>query len=464
MAKMLITKSLLTSIANAIRSKTGKTDAMTPAQMVTEIESISGGGGATLQDRIDDTITTFSSDSESIPVSLFRNSTGIQELSFRNIITIPNSLCYGATNLNKFSAPNATTVAAYAFRESGLSNIDSSLTTIGNQAFYDCINLTELDTSKIETIGTWAFRGTSFPSFEAPNVKSLGEAAFCACEKLESASFGPISTIPNKAFLACTSFKNANFAGNIISVGDYAFQECPSLESFDFNAVTNIGSHAFDGTNIKGDLEIPTEVVINEGAFSNCKNLKTVTLSGWKSIGVQFRSLFDNAGTWKISFPNLTTIGVQYFFTSAYEPTQSSLQLVEFPKLTKSSYQPLNGLKDGIKVFDMLGSSTNKIPSDSDGLFNKYSGTAPNFEAWIIRQSDGVQPIATDAKIVCGRGSKISNGTGYIYVPSALISDYEAATNWASLAGQFRAIEDYTVDGTLTGDMDYDKMGVTFDD
>jgi hypothetical protein len=37
----------------------------------------------------------------------------------------------------------------------------------------------------------------------------------------------------------------------------------------------------------------------------------------------------------------------------------------------------------------------------------------------------------------------VANGTGYIYVPAALIEDYKAATNWSLYADQFRAIEDY---------------------
>lgn len=39
--------------------------------------------------------------------------------------------------------------------------------------------------------------------------------------------------------------------------------------------------------------------------------------------------------------------------------------------------------------------------------------------------------------------SPIANGTGYIYVPSALVEDYKAATNWTTYADQIRAIEDY---------------------
>ena len=47
---------------------------------------------------------------------------------------------------------------------------------------------------------------------------------------------------------------------------------------------------------------------------------------------------------------------------------------------------------------------------------------------------------------------------GYIYVPSALIEQYKVATNWVTFADQFRALEDYTVDGTTTGELDWEKV------
>lgn len=39
--------------------------------------------------------------------------------------------------------------------------------------------------------------------------------------------------------------------------------------------------------------------------------------------------------------------------------------------------------------------------------------------------------------------SAIASGSGYIYVPSALVDSYKAATNWSTYAAQIRAIEDY---------------------
>ena len=37
----------------------------------------------------------------------------------------------------------------------------------------------------------------------------------------------------------------------------------------------------------------------------------------------------------------------------------------------------------------------------------------------------------------------IASGTGYVYVPAALVDSYKAATNWSVYADQIRAIEDY---------------------
>lgn len=41
------------------------------------------------------------------------------------------------------------------------------------------------------------------------------------------------------------------------------------------------------------------------------------------------------------------------------------------------------------------------------------------------------------------KSTPIEAGTGYIYVPAALVDSYKAATNWSVYADQIRAIEDY---------------------
>lgn len=73
---------------------------------------------------------------------------------------------------------------------------------------------------------------------------------------------------------------------------------------------------------------------------------------------------------------------------------------------------------------------------------------------FILRGETVCTLSATDAF----SNTPIASGTGYIYVPSALLADYQAATNWSNYAAQFRALEDYTVDGTVDGELDETKI------
>jgi hypothetical protein len=49
---------------------------------------------------------------------------------------------------------------------------------------------------------------------------------------------------------------------------------------------------------------------------------------------------------------------------------------------------------------------------------------------------------------------------GYIYVPRKLINKYLSDSNWSTqmASDRFRILEEYTVDGTLTGALDYIKI------
>jgi hypothetical protein len=68
------------------------------------------------------------------------------------------------------------------------------------------------------------------------------------------------------------------------------------------------------------------------------------------------------------------------------------------------------------------------------------------------------QSICTLGNVASFQGTPIESGTGYVYVPRDLIESYKTATNWVTFASQFRALEDYTVDGTIDGELDWDKV------
>ena len=156
-------------------------------------------------------------------------------------------------------------------------------------------------------------------------------------------------------------------------------------------------------------------VKIGQNAFSYCSNLTSVDFPAVTSIDSY---AFNNCSNLtSVDFPVATSIGDNAFNNC------SKLTSVDFPVATS------------------IGSSA----------FSYCS----NLTSLILRKSDA---ICTLANINALQSTPIKSGTGYIYVPRAFVDTYKAASNWSTYANQFRALEDYTVDGTITGALDSSKI------
>ena len=142
------------------------------------------------------------------------------------------------------------------------------------------------------------------------------------------------------------------------------------------------------------DIVLPNATAIEQYAFENSQKLKTV----------QFNNTVNLAAYAFANCPNLTTIDTKYIL---YINGQYAFQNCE--NLTQ--------------VIIRNGTST---------------GTLNNANAF--------------------ENTPIANGTGYIYVPSKRISNYQSGANWVTYKNQFRVLENYTVDGTTTGALDPNKI------
>lgn len=146
-------------------------------------------------------------------------------------------------------------------------------------------------------------------------------------------------------------------------------------------------------------------------------------------------SNYDNS-SYANSFTNLTTL---------LAPQLTSLQgILRGAKLTNVEFPLLTYIASG-----MFSSCTQMIYADV-GLITTVNALftgCSSLQAVILRSTTMASLSSTGAF----SNTPIASGTGYIYVPRSLISAYEAATNWSTYAGQFRALEDYTDDGTITG-------------
>lgn len=118
MSEYLIQSETLDDIVDAINAKTGGTSAMTPAEMVTAIGTISG-GEATFEQYLKNTIGDYSNDevTDINGYACYRFGGGIRNLRLPNVTSIGNSAFYMAS-LSSIFAPNAT-LGASAFGYNG---------------------------------------------------------------------------------------------------------------------------------------------------------------------------------------------------------------------------------------------------------------------------------------------------------------------------------------------------------
>ena len=174
----------------------------------------------------------------------------------------------------------------------------------------------------------------------------------------------------------------------LATIPDMSFTGCIALSTYNFTNTVTIGSSAFGSCFLLETVAGDMIEQIKAQAFADCKALRTFT-----------------AGS-------ITTIASSAFLRCI------ALSLADFkPK-------------------------ANTTPTISSGVFKSCSA----LNALVLRGMFSL--TSTDAF----SSTPIESGTGYIYVPRDLIATYEAATNWSTYAGQFRALEDYTDDGTIDGE------------
>lgn len=107
-----------------------------------------------------------------------------------------------------------------------------------------------------------------------------------------------------------------------------------------------------------------------------------------------------------------------------------------------------------IRAYSFIYSNVNFADLPNCVKIGSYSFHSSKIQTLILRSPSVAMAEHTNIFTT----TPIKSGTGYIYVPRSLVDSYKAATNWSTYAAQFRALEDYTVDGTVDGDIDMSKI------
>ena len=252
----------------------------------------------------------------------------------------------------------------------------------------------------------------------------------------------------NYTFQNCTHLLSVTALDKIQAIGQYAFTGCSSLTSFDFSEVTNISQYAFQNSGLSGSLSLPKCESISTDAFAGSK-ITHVSAPILVYPGAQFRNC---AYLVSVDLPSINSTANYQFYGC------SSLTSFELSHPTTNQYfiTPFF-VCSSLKTIDVARRNQTSAGGNFGNLA-QTNGNLASLDTIIIRKTDGVSNLTSAPSTAFSSAAPLVNGTGYIYVPAALVSSYEAATNWSTLAGQFRALEDYTVDGTTTGELDPSKI------
>lgn len=191
---------------------------------------------------------------------------------------------------------------------------------------------------------------------------------------------------------------------DVTKVGNYAFKACSRLTKANLPNATYIDQYAFSGCSLLESINAPNVTAFGQYVFDGCNKIKSV------------------------DFPNVTSVSFAGFY-SCYELTSA-----DFPVVTEI----------GNRSFDSCYSLTALILRSESLCTLTYTGSFTRCHHLLGTVNTTYNP----------NGDKDC----YIYVPSALVESYKSATNWSTHASQFRALEDYTVDGTITGELDPSKI------
>lgn len=202
--------------------------------------------------------------------------TDIPELTIPDDLNNVKIIGIGKNNVNvnskQFSltlGENITFIDTYAFENSYFEYVDMKncckLKEISSFSFYKCESLLKIDLpDSIEVIKNHAFSYCPIKSIDIPNVRIIGESAFCG-----------------------SGFNEFNGSSNLEFIGNDIFKYCRLLVNIDLSQskVSRIPLNCFYYCDNLKFVKLPASVrQISKGAFTDCDNLKKIILHSKPTI------------------------------------------------------------------------------------------------------------------------------------------------------------------------------------
>ena len=203
---------------------------------------------------------------------------------------------------------------------------------------------------------------------------------------------------------------------NSTSIAAYAFYGKTRITSFSCPNVTDLYTYAFSGCTGVTSLTLPKMTWHGKYAFSGMTNLAYLSCPAMTRNYDKF--CVGNSKLSEAHFDSLTQIAADQFLEG------TSIETLVFPAFSGGVYRASLRSNTKLKAVDF------KACTYVDGT--AFSGCTV-LSTLVIRGSS----LTTLSNISAFDATPFASGNagGTLYVPSALISSYQAATNWSTILG-----------------------------
>lgn len=222
----------------------------------------------------------------------------------------------------------------------------------------------------------------------------IRSSAFYYCDTSFNISAPEVTAIDGSAFYHA-GILSANFS-KITFLSPNTFTYCGSLQTAIFSNCSNIASQVFANCSKLTTISFPVCSIIQSSAFSGCASLTTINFPECSSIGTGAFSRCTYLNS--LSFPKLQLIGSGAFYSC------SNLSVASFPMCSSIYYSAFQYCSK-LESLYLMGSSVAKLGA------SVFAYTPMSLSSYL-------------------------GHFGSIYVPSSLLSSYQAATNWAAFSAR----------------------------
>ena len=327
----------------------------------------------------------------------------------------------------------------------------------------DGVGVTEEDAAKVTSIGM-IFRGnteiTSFDELvEFENVKTINDSyAFEKCTSLRSIDLSNINEMNSRTFSDCTALESIGSLENLKKASNAIFYKCTSLGG-DVSLPSyegSIGWGVYTNTNIQrvANLGNTTSIGVgaggsDNGAFSNCKNLRTVVFPDTiEEIGpycfygdINLTQVFNIEKVKKLRTHAFSVCSSLVYDELSFE----DLEVFDDNALANNSLLGVN-----VKRITNLGKITYfgkvcvtslemiRLPSTVTSCANYALASCSALTTLII---EATSPFPISQYLL--NGTPIKSGKGTIYVPDESVEAYKTASNWSTYADSIEPMSKY---------------------